>query len=257
MSEPTAGNQPPEGTISLQAISRNMLIGLQRQYDMLAFTLASIRSEDPTAYDLYSSLARVMPAPPAHLTHAQMRGYSRALLQRSTINDLIMLAVECMHQCHLLCAFIKERGNDTHGSEAADRRVADRQKAFVNAKLQDKFEILERDYGIVNELEDALFSLAAALRVLHNGNGQVTNDDISPDGTLVLEFKRVSDVEEAGKKVAKLTDASRTFRPGERLELTDEELIGMNITVAKFFDGLFRSVDAYGTRQLGGGKQDA
>lgn len=257
MSEQPAGNQPPEGTISLQAISRNMLVGLQRQYDMLAFTLASIRNEDPTAYDLYSSLARVMPAPPAHLTHAQMRAYSRALLQRTAVNDLIVLAVECMHQCHLLCAFIKERGTDRNGSEASDRRIGERQKAFVSAKLQDKFEILERDYGIVSELEDALFSLAAALRVLANGNGQVTNDDISPDGTLVLEFKTVKDMEEDGKRVAKLTDTSRTFRPGERLELTDEELIGMNITIAKFFDGLFRSVDFYGTNQLGGGKQDA
>lgn len=257
MSEPTAGNPPPEGTISLQAISRNMLVGLQRQYDMLAFTLAAIRNEDASAYDRYSALARVMPAPPAHLSHAQMRAYSRALLQRTTTNDLIVLAVECMHQCHLLCAFIKERGTDLKGSEASDQRVAERQKAFVTAKLQDKFEILERDYGIVSELEDALFSLAAALRVLHNGNGQVTNDDISPDGTLVLEFKMVKDVDEAGKKVAKLADTARTFRPGERLELSDEELIGMNITIAKFFDGLFRSVDAYGTNQLGGGKKDA
>lgn len=257
MSEQPAGSQPPEGTISLQAISRNMLVGLQRQYDMLAFTLAAIRNEDPTTYDLYSSLARVMPAPPAHMPHPQMRAYSRALLQRSAVNDLILLAVECMHQCHLLCAFIKERGTDLKGSEEADRRVGERQKAFVTSKLQDKFEILERDYGIVSELEDALFSLAAALRVLHNGNGQVTNDDISPDGTLVLEFKSVKDVDEGGKQVAKLVDTTRTFRPGERLELSDEELIGMNITVAKFFDGLFRSVDFYGTNQLGGGKQDA
>ena len=113
MSEQPAGNQPPEGTISLQAISRNMLVGLQRQYDMLAFTLAAIRNEDPTTYDLYSSLARVMPAPPAHMPHPQMRAYSRALLQRSAVNDLILLAVECMHQCHLLCAFIKVKGNRT------------------------------------------------------------------------------------------------------------------------------------------------
>lgn len=252
-----AGNQPPEGTISLQAISRNMLVHLQRQYDMLAFTLSAIRSEDPTTYNLYSSMARVMPAPPAHLAHPEMRAYARGLLQRTTVNDLILLAVECMHQCHLLCSFIKERGRDLKGNDEADRRIGERQKAFVTAKLQDKFEILERDFGIVSELEDALFSLAAALRVLHNGNGQVTNDDISPDGTLVLEFKTVRDVEEGGKRVAKLTDTSRTFRPGERLELSDEELIGMNITVAKFFDGLFRSVDFYGTNQLGGGKKDA
>lgn len=245
-------SQPSEETtISLQSISRNLLLHLQRQYDILAFTLASLRSEDPSAYDLYSSLARVMPAPKAHLTHPQMRAFSRAQLQRTAVNDLLMLAVTGLDQCHLLCALIKEKGRNTNPDPGADQRVAQRQQAFAKAKLQDKFALLESDYAIINELEDALFSLAAALRVLANG-GQVTNDDISPDGTLVLDFKMVRDVEEDGKTQPKLVDVSRTFRPGEQLELTDEELIGLNITVAKFLDNLFRAVDAFGTGALGG-----
>ena len=251
MSENSPANQPAEGTISLQAISQNMLLGLQRQYDMLVFTLASIRNEDPTTYNLYSSLARVMPLAPAHLPHDKMRAYSRALLQRSTVNDLIVLSVECMNHCHLLCTFIKERGKNMQGDAASDQRISERQIAFAKANIQEKFSILERDFNIVCELEDSLFSLAAALRVLVNNHGQVTNDDISPDGTLVLEFKAVKDVEENGKTTPKLVDTSRSFKPGERLELSDEELIGMNITVAKFFDGLFRSVDFFGTNHLG------
>jgi hypothetical protein len=243
--------QNPEETISLQSISRNLLVHLQRQYDILAFTLANLRNEDPSSYDLYSAIARVMPAPKAHLSHGQMRAYSRALLQRTAINDLLQLAAAGLDQCHLLCAFIKEKGNRTAPDPEADQRVGQRQQAFARGKLQDKFETLEREFGIINELEDALFSLAAALRVLANG-GQVTNDDISPDGTLVLDFKMVRDVEEDGKTQPKLTDVSRTFRPGEQLELSDEELIGLNITVAKFLDNLFRSVDQYGTGALGG-----
>jgi hypothetical protein len=54
-----------------------------------------------------------------------------------------------------------------------------------------------------------------------------------------------------GKKVAKLADIARTFKPGETLELSDEELLGLNITVAKFLDNLFRAVNDYGTSQLG------
>ena len=245
------GEKSGEGTISLQSISRNLLIHLQRQYDILAFTLSSLRSEDPTSYDLYSSIARVMPAPKAHLTHAQMRAYSRGLLQRTAINDLLQLSVAGLDQCHLLCAFITEKGRETEADTDGDKRVGARQQAFVKGKLQDKFEILERDFAIVNELEDALFSLAAALRVLASG-GQVTNDDISPDGTLVLDFKMVRDVEEDGKTQPKLVDVTRSFRPGEQLLLTDEELIGLNITVAKFLDNLFRSVDYYGTNALDG-----
>jgi hypothetical protein len=55
------------------------------------------------------------------------------------------------------------------------------------------------------------------------------------------------------KTVARLSDTTRTFKPGEMLDLTDSELLGLNITVAKFVDGLLRSVDHFGRAQLGEG----
>jgi hypothetical protein len=55
------------------------------------------------------------------------------------------------------------------------------------------------------------------------------------------------------KTVARLSDTTRTFKPGEMLDLTDTELLGLNITVTKFVDGLLRSVDHFGRAQLGEG----
>jgi hypothetical protein len=224
-----------------------------------------------------------MPSPPAHLPPEQMRAYARGLMMRTTINDLLALSAEAMAQCHLLCLFIRERGRNPLGDAAADKVVAEQQQAFVQKNLQDRFEDLEDSFGIVCELEDGIFSLAAALRVLVRG-GLVTNDDITPDGSLTLEFKAMKDFEiesdepsspmaplavqppagvtvhalpgqENGatkkKVVSKLTDTQRTFRPGEMLDLTDIELLGLNITVAKFVDGLLRSVEHYGKEQLG------
>ncbi len=52
-----------ENVISLQSISRNFLSALQRQHDMLAFSLAGFRTADPKAYEFYSKVSRVMPAP--------------------------------------------------------------------------------------------------------------------------------------------------------------------------------------------------
>ena len=109
--------------------------------------------------------------------------------------------------------------------------------------------------------------------------GLVTNDDITPDGSLTLEFKAMKDVEvlpepaaeaaaptpppgvtvhgagEVGepKTIARLSDTTRTFKPGEILDLTDTELLGLNITATKFVDGLLRSVDHFGRAQLGEG----
>ncbi len=248
---------PEESVISLQNISRNFLTALQRQHDMLAFTLAGVRTSDAKIYDYYSNVSRIMPAPAAHLTHDQMIAYSRGLLLRTSINDLLALSAEVMNQVHLLCILIKTRGRNVQSNAETDKIIGQKQEAFVRMNLQEKFNEFEQTYNIISELEDAIFSIAAALRVLVR-TGMVTNDDISPDGSLTLEFKAMKDIDddsvEAGAKKTKMVDTQRTFRPGEMLDLTDEELLGLNITVAKFFHSLFRSVDEFGREQLEGNK---
>ncbi|MEY3547659.1 MAG: hypothetical protein RLZZ552_26, partial [Verrucomicrobiota bacterium] len=172
-----------------------------------------------------------------------------------------------------------EQGKNPRRDPLVEKIISEKHQAFLKMNLQSRFTALEEEFGIVCELEDGIFSLAAALRVLARG-GLVTNDDITPDGSLTLEFKAMKDVEVpaessaedaaaptpppgvtlhgAGelakpKTVARLSDTTRTFKPGEMLDLTDTELLGLNITVTKFVDGLLRSVDHFGRAQLGEG----
>ena len=275
-------SQPPPGkgesVLSLQNISRTFFTALQRQHDMLAFSIAGLHTADPKAYEHFSSVSRVMSVPQAHLPPEQMLAYARGLMLRTTINDLLTLSSESMAQCYLLCLFIREQGKNPRRDPLIEKIIGEKHQAFVKMNLQSRFTALEEDFGIVCELEDGIFSLAAALRVLARG-GLVTNDDITPDGALTLEFKAMKDFEvlpetaaeaaaptpppgvtvhgagEVGKPktVARLSDTTRTFKPGEMLDLTDTELLGLNITVTKFVDGLLRSVDHFGRAQLGEG----
>ena len=276
MSQPTPGKG--ENVLSLQHISRTFFTALQRQHDMLAFSIAGLHTADPKAYEHFSTLSRVMPVPQAHLPPEQMLAYARGLMLRTTINDLLTLSSECMSQCYLLCLFIREQGKNPRRDPLVEKIISEKHQAFVKMNLQSRFTALEEEFGIVCELEDGIFSLAAALRVLARG-GLVTNDDITPDGSLTLEFKAMKDVDvlpettadetaptpppgvtvhgagEVGKPktIARLSDTTRTFKPGEMLDLTDTELLGLNITVTKFVDGLLRSVDHFGRAQLGEG----
>lgn len=277
MSQPTPGKG--ENVLSLQNISRTFFTALQRQHDMLAFNIAGLHTADPKAYEHFSTVSRVMPVPQAHLPAEQMLAYARGLMLRTTINDLLTLSSECMSQCFLLCLFIREQGKNPRRDPLTEKIISEKHQSFLKMNLQSRFTALEEEFGIVCELEDGIFSLAAALRVLARG-GLVTNDDITPDGALTLEFKAMKDVEVpaepadgdaqspapppgvtvhgAGemakpKTVARLSDTSRTFKPGEMLDLTDTELLGLNITVTKFVDGLMRSVDHFGRAQLGEG----
>jgi hypothetical protein len=276
MSQPTPGKG--ENVLSLQHISRTFFTALQRQHDMLAFSIAGLHTADPKAYEHFSTLSRVMPLPQAHLPPEQMLAYARGLMLRTTINDLLTLSSECMSQCYLLCLFIREQGKNPRRDPLVEKIISEKHQAFVKMNLQSRFTALEEEFGIVCELEDGIFSLAAALRVLARG-GLVTNDDITPDGSLTLEFKAMKDVDvlpettadesaptpppgvtvhgagDVGKSktIARLSDTTRTFKPGEMLDLTDTELLGLNITVTKFVDGLLRSVDHFGRAQLGEG----
>ena len=273
---------PRDNVISLQSISRKFFTALQRQHDLLAFNLAGLKTADPAAYDRFSGLSRVMPLPQAHLPAPQMLAFARGLMLRTTINDLLVLTVECMVDCHHLCLFVRHCGRNTQPGKELIEQVEKEHAAFARMNLQEKFEALEETYGIVCELEDGVFSLTAALRVLSRG-GMVTNDDIAPDGSLTLEFKSMQDFEvpedsqettsaEAlapegvvrhpigdvlharTKTISRLVDTTRTFKPGTVLELGDAELLGLNITAAKFVDGLLKSVDFYAKNQLGDGK---
>ena len=276
MSQPTPGKG--ENVLSLQNISRTFFTALQRQHDMLAFSIAGLHTADPKAYEHFSTLSRVMPVPQAHLPPEQMLAYARGLMLRTTINDLLTLSSECMSQCYLLCLFIREQGKNPRRDPLVEKIISEKHQAFVKMNLQSRFTALEEEFGIVCELEDGIFSLASALRVLARG-GLVTNDDITPDGSLTLEFKAMKDVDvlpettadesaptpppgvtvhgagDVGKSktIARLSDTTRTFKPGEMLDLTDTELLGLNITVTKFVDGLLRSVDHFGRAQLGEG----
>ena len=275
-------SQPPPGkgesVLSLQNISRTFFTALQRQHDMLAFSIAGLHTADPKAYEHFSTVSRVMPVPQAHLPPEQMLAYARGLMLRTTINDLLTLSSECMAQCYLLSLFIREQGKNPRRDPLVEKIIGEKHQAFLKMNLQARFTALEEDFGIVCELEDGIFSLAAALRVLARG-GLVTNDDITPDGALTLEFKAMKYVEvpaetaaEAAaptpppgvtvhgagelakpQTVARLSDTTRTFKPGEMLDLSDTELLGLNVTVTKFVDGLLRSVDHFGRAQLGEG----
>ena len=175
MSQPPSGNG--ENVLSLQNISRPFFTALQRQHDMLAFSIAGLHTADPQAYERFSSMSRVMPVPQAHLPPDQMLAYARGLMMRTTINDLLTLSSECMVQCHLLCLFVREQGKNPRRDPLTEKIIMEKQQAFQKMSLQDRFTALEEGFGIVCDLEDGIFSLAAALRVLVRG-GLVTNDEI-------------------------------------------------------------------------------
>jgi len=252
---------PQERTISLQAISQNFLGAVQRQFDLLAYNLAAAQQVGAENYESVAHLVKIMPVGQLHQNFALVRDYARALLVRQTLNDLVNMSAACMDNCHLLCLLIKEQDpSKPAGGTVPDdvqRRVQEKQGEFARASLNEKFEVLERDYGIMCGSEDALIALAIGLRSLVVRDGEVTAEDVNEDAELVFEFKTVQVIAPpAGappdkKPEVRIVDTQRTFRVGDRIDLSNSELLGLAVTVTAFFHDLFRGVDEFGRKTLG------
>jgi hypothetical protein len=256
-------NEPQGQVISLDNISRKYLSVLQRRHDILSYEVASIAGVDSEKYEYFARLARLMPVQQLHLDHAQVQRQLRGKITVQALNDLLGMAAGCLDECHFLLTLIANKPEVEAGAAEANRKVAEAQEAFAQSAIQDKFDALEKNYGVMCELEDGIISLAFGMRVMMGRSGVVAAEDVGDDGELAFEFKSVQQINPplgapAGTKPElRLADTRRTFRAGDTIEFTNSEIMGLTVTIASFFHGLFRSVDEYGRSKLGAAAQHA
>ena len=226
------------------------MAGLQRHFDMLAFNLAARESVQEAAYHARANAPKVMPAAPRHQNFEQMQAYARDLLVRQTITDCMNLAVTGLNNAHFFLALVKATKANSNVSQEAQQEAQKAQQAFVPAQLDEKFNRLEQDYGIMCELEDSIISLGFSMQALMQQGGIVKEAQLDDNGELVLELKAVEILSrDAGAENAqpqgKLVDQRKVFKEGEALVFSDLELQLVLVTIASFADSLFKSVSLY------------
>lgn len=253
MAEENSNGQPQQRVISLQNISREFLGALQRNYDLLAFNLAAADNVTEEQYERTGAAPRAMPVQQIHATFEGVKNYAHGLILRQTLNDAVSLAVACMDQCHLLCTLIKNKPEADKNAEETNKIIGQEQGTFARLPVDEKFDVLEKNYGITNSLEDAVISMALGLGVLMRGNGVVSQDALDDDGELAFEFKTVQVVaplKEGDKPEVRLVDTRRVFKAGDRIELTNSEMLSVYVTLTDFFHKLFHAVDNYGMKTI-------
>lgn len=261
MSEQPAPQPPSEEeqgqVISLEGISRKYLTLLQRRHDLLAYEVASLQAVDAEKYEYFSRLPRLMPVHQIHADHAAVQRQIRGKTLVQALNDLLGLATSCLDETHFLLRLIENKPAVEAGSEEVRAKVQSEQEAFVNSPIQDKFEILEKSFGIMNELEDGMIALGLGLRAMMTRGGVIAAEDLGDEGELTLEFKTVQQINppkgspEGAKPEMRIVDTRRSFRAGDTLDLSNSELMSLIVTTASFFHSLFRAVDDYGRRRFG------
>ena len=240
------GGQPQQ--VNLQQIAQQFMSGLQRHFDMLAFNLASREAVQEDAYNKRVNAPRIMPAAPRHQNFEQMQAYARDLLVRQVIGDSLNLTVTAMNNAHFFLALVKATNANKDVSPEAQKIAQASQQSFVPAQLDAKFNRLEKDYGIMCELEDSITSFGFAMQVLLQQGGIVKAPQLDGQGELVVELKSVEIVGSGNghdKPQGKLVELRKVFREGEAVVFSDVELQLVLVTIASFADSLFKSVAEY------------
>ena len=244
-------SQPDKGQpqqVNLQQFAHQFMAGLQRHFDMLAFNMVARENVQEDAYNSRVNEPRVMPAVQHHQNFEQMQAYARDLLLRQVINDCMNLAVTGINNAHFFLALVKITKANSSVTPEAQQEAQKTQQAFVPSQLDDKFNRLEQDYGILCELEDSVISLGFIMQALLQQGGVLKEAQVDKNGELVLELKAAKVLSRdatAEKPKVKLVDQRIIFKEGDMLTFTDRELQLILITIASFADSLFKAVSRY------------
>jgi hypothetical protein len=241
-------NGPQAQQINLQQIAQQFMVGLQRHFDMLAFNLAAREDVVEADYDRFVHAPKIMPAAKAHQNFEQMQAYARDLLMRQVIGDGMNLTVTAMNNAHLFLALVKATKANSQVSQEAQQVAQEAQQTFVAAPLDQKFNKLEQEYGIMCELEDSITSMGICLQALMHQSGIVKAAQVDTNGDLAVELKalKVLSRGSAGEQLkGKLVDQRKVFREGDAIVFTNMELQLLLVTIGSFADALFKSVSHY------------
>ncbi len=247
-----ADEQNPDGKklqqINLDQVAKNFMLSLQRQFDMLAFNLAAHDTVQEEAYNQRVNASKVMPAAQYHQNFEQLHAYARDLLVRQIINDSLNITLAAMNNAHFFLSLIKATDANNKILPEAQKNAQITQKDFIRAQLDEKFNRLEKDYGIMCDLEDSITSLTFILKILVKQNKVVKKEQLDNRGKLLLELKSVASIENEKPvtyQLDKLVDVSKIYRENDIVFFDDDELQSILITTASFADSLFKSVIEY------------
>ena len=255
-SEPNQPNPGNTRELNLQRSAEQFMVGMQRHFDMLAFNQASRQMVSEKAYQEKVEAAGMVPIPKFHQNFEQMQAYSRDLMTTQVMNDNLNLAVSCLHQVHLFLVLIRAQKTNGQLSPEVQKRAQGEHQNFMRMPLDQKFNHLEQEFGIMAELEDGVLALSKVLQILTRQRGVVKEDQTEENGELVLELKEApsfSTAADLGQKLRELTTVNKSFRVGDKVQLSDVELQQLLFATAAFAHQMFSSVARYAKDQgLGG-----
>ncbi|MCH8475430.1 MAG: hypothetical protein LAT55_09405 [Opitutales bacterium] len=256
--EPSS-NQPNPGQpreLNLQRTAEQFMVGIQKHFDMLAFNQASRQNVTEEAYLEKVNAAGMIPIQKFHQNFEQMQAYARDLMTSQVMNDNLNLAVSCLHQVHLFLVLIRTQKEEGKLTPELQKTAQQEHQKFLQTPIDQKFNLLEEQFGVMAELEDGIMALARAMQAMGRQGGIVKEAQLDETKELTLELKKApsfSSAQDLGGRLREMETVNKVFREGDKISLSDQELHQLLLATASFAHQMFSHVARY-AKDAGAGK---
>jgi len=264
MGEKLIDELPATVSINLAALHGLVCIHLQRLLDILAVSLVGLEKVDDSAYADFSPFFNLAPAQNERLTRESAVAEAQRWYLCTAFRDAIEVINLFLDRGRLVCALCSKTARGKIMGADYNRIVGAEAEEFHFLGLPKKLERLRKDFGIAAELETHALSINTARNCLVHRLGIVSDEDVDANGELAILWRSLSLVKQSSdgtqeisldepgeivdvgwSVIARITDNKKTFRRGERIDLSHREITHTFSTLMAFTTSIVQSMERY------------
>lgn len=249
-----ASNNIEHTKISLEEMANSYLDSLQRNYDMVCYTLAGSRKTNEEDYDDFSQQLQVMPRQPSRMSFDDAKKSSEQWLLRNSLADALALVMPVLEDARTVCALCDFKASGKKDHDELQQIATDQRSEFLQFEIADKFSTLKEKYQISTDVEDHILGLMELTKALMTKGGILTDEEADENGECLLKIRSVHIVQdsqpsEGGAASVNLSrrvgDSEKVFTVGQEIHFSKADHVGALLTVGIFITDVLKGVQTY------------
>ena len=245
---------PEHTTISLEEMATRYLETLQKNFDMISYTLAGSRKINEADYDEFSQQLQVMPRQPSRMSFDKAKTATEQWLLRNSLADGLAVVMPVLEDARTICALCDFKSSGSTDQDELNEIASSQRAEFLKQEIDQKFKLLEDRYQITCDVKDHILGLMQLTKALMTKDGVLTEDE-APDGSIALKIRSVQIVQsrEANESAQpgslnlsrQVGDSEREIKVGDSIQFSKAEHIGAILTISIFVTDILRGIQAY------------
>ena len=247
-------NHVETNRISLDDMATRYLNALQKTYDMVCYSLAGSRRLSESDYDEFSNQLQVMPRQTARMEFEHAKENTEQWILRNSLSDSLALVMPVLEDARTICALCDFKKEKSEDAEKLKKISTDDRAKFLQLPLAEKFDFIEKEYGVGCEVKEHITALMDITKALMTKEGVLSEEEADESGQRVVRIRSVQIVQAPGETAdvaqslnltRKIGDSERVIKVGDKIHFSKAEHMGSILTVGIFITEILKGIQTY------------